>query len=294
MPIILTTELGIARRGRRGRDWTREYTRAWRLTTDSASVPAAYVLANGPVSLGNSYNADSVDDLGAFVQEIEVACEGEGANGITWIFTASYGPYDPEAVPQNPTERPLQVSWGNATFEEIVDEDQDGNAVVNSAGDPFDPPITEEDTRPVLTVVRCQYTFSTTWATGYRNAINSDIFLGADPGTVRSMPIVGVLKKDQDIGWYWEVTYEFAYKPQGWARVELDQGLRRTVDVGGTLKRQPILVRGVPVQSPVLLDGAGDVLPPGGTPVFRTYRTRPSLPFAVFGFTEADFPGIEW
>ena len=61
---------------------------------------------------------------------------------------------------QNPLLQPIDVKWSNRSQEIVADIDINGNPVVNTAGDPFDPPLMEDDPRPVLTIVRNEAIFN--------------------------------------------------------------------------------------------------------------------------------------
>lgn len=288
---ITYTEIDDGRGSSQGSDWKRTYTRSWRAITNSATVGSLAVRSGCPVSLGNTYDDGTDSDTGAFVNNIEARSEGAG-DGKSWIVTVTYGPYDPEVQPQSPLERPLKVNWGNAVYQKNADFDIDGDPILNSAEESFLDPIDVDDSQPVLTIVRAEETFDVDRAYQYRRAINSDIFLGADPGKIKLAPITAELARDQDIGWYWMVTYEFFYNPDGWVKKVLDQGKTELYDDSGTTKRRPIYVDGVAVAEPVLLDGAGAKLAPGDDPVFLEFDIYDSLPFSVFGLTESDIPAL--
>ena len=290
--IIDVAEIPVPRNGAWGEDWKRTYTRQWYIKTDSKNDSAKSIIMGGPVRPGYVYDAGGDTDPGAFVRRIEVECRDD--NGVEWILTAQYGPYDPNVTPQNPTERRLKVNWIADQVETIIDTDKDGNAILNSAGDVPEPGMTEEKSRPILQIVRCQKTFNARLAQDYSDAINSDVFMGADPRTVRSKAIVGALAWDADEGDYWEVTYQFAYKAEGWVRKRLDAGKRQLVTVGGTTYLTPILKGGVPVVDAVPLDGHGKALAVGGTPRVWDTHTLAERPFSVFSFSESDIPGLVW
>jgi len=293
MAIVSTVEL-FETSGSYDENWKREFVRTWRILSSTRSESAMAVMLGGPVRHGEIYDVNGDEDAGAFVRRIGVVRDASAEDGLSWIFTATYGPYDPNLNPRLPTARPLQVSWIYNQVDMVVDADKEGDAIVNSAGDPYEPALTEEDARPILQIVRYQATFNASLADEYRNAINSDVWMGADPLTVRALPITADLEWDADEGWVWKVTYQFAYKRDGWPRVVLDAGKRAKTTISGTTYLTPILKGGVPVEDAVPLNGSGAALAVGGTPVFNTHHTRPELPFNVFGFAESDFPGIVW
>lgn len=44
-------------------------------------------------------------------------------------------------ITENPPERPAEISWDMETTTEPIEVDIDGKPLVNSVGEPFDPPI---------------------------------------------------------------------------------------------------------------------------------------------------------
>lgn len=291
MGIISINELDV-RGSTQGSDWKRTYKRTWRVLTDDRTIGSKTVRSACPVSIGNVYSYAGETDAGAYCLNIsadqEQVAEGDG---LSWIVAADYGPYDPTVNPQSPLDRPCEVSWTYATFEEVIDEDKNGNAVVNSAYDYFDPPITRDRSRPILVVDRYERGFSVSLTDMYNDSVNSDEWFGADPGTVKLKPVGAQLLRDPDIGWYWKRHYEFEYNPKGWKIRPLDQGMRKLA--GTTPEKQiPITVGGSLATAPVLLDGEGGELAPGSDPVYLEFEDLTEVPFADLGFTEDDFPGI--
>lgn len=298
MAVLSVSEVFSGRSRKVAKDWTRTYTRTFRVITDNShdggqevtyAVPIVFgsIYTNGFSGFGGvgAYTATEYDG-GAFANEFNA--EPDGADdGKSWLVTVGYGPFDPQQFPENPLLKPLEIEGGFNPYEEVVDEDQTGKAVVNSASDPFDPPITEEDPRQVLTIVRNEPSFD--WATAYqyRNAVSSDEFWGAAPGQAKVVRISAKRAWDQYLaansitpgGFFWIVTYEFEFNIKGWHRFVLDQGMRK---LSGGNQSLIVLLDGTSVTSPVLLDGNGGVLAASAEPVFLEFITKPELPFAIF------------
>jgi len=106
-------------------------------------------------------------------------------------------------------------------------------AVVNSAGEPFDPPITREISRPILRIVRNEWDPGVSGGIGYDNAIamayvdtiNSDDFIGALPKQVKMAGITADRHFESGM-LYWRVTYELHFRQETWDVQVLDQGMR--------------------------------------------------------------------
>lgn len=273
----------------------RSYARTWRVIVDSAAVGPGAARDAVPVAVGNTYSTGSETDAGAFCLAINAVDEG-ASDGKSYLVTATYGP--PELAPSrteadNPLDEPFELSWGGLSLEKVLDIDEDGYAIVNSAGEPFDPPVTVEDNLPILNIVRneSRASFDPTLIYRYRRARNSDAFWGADPGQVRIMPITAEYPWHPACGRYWRVTYQFVFNDEGWTRKLLDLGFRTLSGSGSsTVLKQVVDAKGVPVSTPVLLDGLGHKLAPGATPVAVEYAVYKSLPFAIFNLDLTQVP----
>jgi hypothetical protein len=271
-------------------NFTRTFGRIFQATTDdphigSFAVRAAFSAATG-VQIGSIYSigVDGVDawfeeDTGAYCVNIDAQCTS--GDGLTWQIVVEYGPW--EEVPENPLDADEEIEWGFAQFERVVDFDRDGDAIVNSAGDPFDPSVTADDSRPVLSITRNEATFSAGLADDYRDTVNDATFFGAAAGTVKCTAITGKRLFDASIGYYWQIHYEFHFNRDGWSKTLLDRGYIQIV--GGV--RQQILVSGAQPPEPMLLNGAGGLMAVGGTPTGLTFDIYPEADYTVFAFTGA-------
>ncbi len=105
--------------------------------------------------------------------------------------------------------------------------------VLNSAGQPFDPPPLYDRSDAVLIVDRVENDpgfpqvggvpiFTTSNALLYSNSLNQDAFLGAEPKTIRCK-IRAKRFQWRDV-FRWQVNYRFAYRKEGWQPQTLDQG----------------------------------------------------------------------
>lgn len=185
-----------------------------------------------------------------------------------------------------PVYRPAEVRWSWVSSTEQVDVDVDGKAITNSAGQPFDPPLSEEFLDPLLTIVKNEIRDDLALRIKYAMAINSDAFYGGAPGEVRCNGIEAEQLRDWFNVW-WRKTYTFQFRSGGekaWQRRVLDQGCKKLVtDAAGVQTLAAILdADGREITSPVKLDGKGGVLAEGRKAVALQFKTKKVLPFAIF------------
>jgi hypothetical protein len=286
MAILSVTEMLGARSGGIDAQWNRTYRRSWRIVTDGPlAIGPLGARSAIPVTFGQVYSLK--DNTGAVVEydnwSLALACNAQidpdCNDDCSWVVTVEYGPYDPTEFPENPLNHPVKVSWNGNRFERVVFIDANGNPVLNSAGDYFDPPLMADDSRPMLRIVRNEQLYNPTYANLWKDTVNLDVFWGFDAGTVKLAFPNGDLEFSPVCGFYDVVTYEFEVNANGWVKQILDQGMRQIVSG----KKVKILDdAGAAVDSPALLNGAGKKLATGGAPVF--------LPFTVY--QTADFSAL--
>jgi len=220
-----------------------------------------------------------------------------------WLFVKSIdvrqgeGPYIYEVTAnyisiENPLDLEPEIEWGKSVSNQQIDRDINGNPILNSAGQSPDPPISEEFNDLVFRMTRNEEFFNALLAHEYKGAINSDIFLGFDPGFAKCIEISGKRARVADLI-YWKVTYEIHFRlsnpipgtPKiGWIRRLVDEGrIEKTgVDADGI----PELLQnkdkeGTVLSEPVLLDGEGKKLADGEPAVYLEFETRRKLPFSA-------------
>lgn len=308
MPTFTVVELG-ARKGSEDENGFRTYVRRWRVTAPSTDYGPRRVVQEVGVRRGDLYEIGTftkvVGDNGAVsyvpvedwaerdlcycngIETQETDVEGD-EDGVDWIVTATYGVWNPDKT-ESPLDEPPDLSWSFASYNRLADRayDDEGNLavpIVNTAGDPFDPPTEIDDPRPVLTVVvNLPYPqgYSPARAYAYRNAVNADEFFSVPPGYVKAVPPVAQRLYHPECGFYWKVTYEFHFNPDGWLRTILNQGTRQ-LNAAGDGYASILTETGQLATDPVPLDQDGRALGPGDDPLFLDFAVYPVKPFVDF------------
>jgi hypothetical protein len=230
-------------------------------------------------------------DLNAYCNKISATMRGV----LVWIVTVEYGPYSSlfagGGPTQNPILMPIDASWSNTSHDMVADIDVNGVPILNTAGDPYDPSLMEEEKRPTLTIVRNELSYDPTIDQSYNNAVNSDIFAGYPPLYSRVLEIVPKSLFHQDVGWYYQRTYMFEFKnptlpvnANGYRRTIISQGMNAISTVSGVKYR--INHKGIPTGNPECLTKSGGEAV-GSLPAYwQVWQTKPELPFAVFNFDQ--------
>ncbi len=293
----------------------RRYVNTLRIFTSSPLVGPIQIqqalLGNGIVQGGfyrfplPEYRTDGVTpittpteiDTGSFVQSIDLKQDSEDAR--QWVATIQYsgfpinhelGSSEIQNGSVNPEQMYPEVHWSSAKYEATYPTDLNGNPYRNTVGDPFDSPPPTEETRQVLTFVRNEAVYVESWASQYRDSVNSDNFLGFLPNTVKCKDIQGQRQYTADYGNYWKVSYEFEFRigytkqdgtTTGWTALVLNAGLRQNVN--GVPAQ--ITINNSLITSPVALtqDGLYD---PAADPVYLEFTLYPALPFSFLNIPD--------
>ncbi len=228
--------------------------------------------------IGTSYPNDPT----CWCVSIDVAlADGKRGYDVTCSYSSEF------EVSDNPLNEPARISWSGENFQQVAVVDIDDNPILNSAGDPYDPPLMKDFSRPVATI-RKNISSAPAWILTSHDAINSDEFV-IDGLTC----LVGKAKlKRADISepqtkngvTYRELTLVIHFSKDGWTRKVLDAGFRRKYN---DTERELITITAEDgtqqyPPSPVPLDGSGVELtdPTPSTCVYNSHELDESIPFS--------------
>lgn len=258
----------------------REYRRVFvaKSTNKLLDGPRTIRTTNGIPQIGTTYAVSPTDtDSGARVVDIDPRPLDDG--GYNWEVDVTYSSkFDDSAALNNPLSAPAEFSGSFARYSApFVKDIISGFAVRNSAGEPFNPPVEVDDSRPVFTIKRNEGGYNLQRAIDYQDSVNSDVFLGIGAGLVK-ISNISFNRKFHNALEYYEITYEFECRREGWYVDILDIGLNEYIPPATTLT--PIYdTNGVPQ----LLNGQGRRLTPGLAPVFLSYSAYKRRAFGPLG-----------
>lgn len=259
----------------------RTYQRRFKLET-SSDTEGAYVVgshASLPV-IGNVHP----DDANAYCIGLKVE---NTAPFKGWTVTAEYS--DERVIDDVPTNDDAEISWGSEQFQKVAAFDRDGNAIVNSAGDLFDPPALMDDSRRVVTVSK-NVAAVPAWILDYQDAVNSDAFtidgVSIAAGKAKMQSVTVSAKQRRNATVFRTVTFTIHLQRDGWGVDILDAGYNRK-DPADAGKRLPITINGVLPSAPFPLNGAGVPLenPSPANCVFITFNVYKTRAFSSLPLT---------
>ena len=260
----------------------REYTRTFKVLTDNPQDGTVAILAAAGIpAKWSPYNTTTEQDLGSLCRKIR--CTQEGNEPKSWIVTAEYSSKasEQDENPEDPLAAPAKFSGNFAQFQKAIERDLAGNAILNSAGQKFENPTEVDDSRPAFTIEKNFATMNMLTLFGYRDSVNSAVYLGFPIGTLK----LGAITFSRQFGnatIYFPHSFTFQYDEDGWLITPLNVGFNEKVveslgpPVVYKLRKCVDPDTKQPYSSPVMLDANG-LATPSGPPTFQSfvgYRTR--------------------
>lgn len=266
------------------------YTITFQVLTDSLNDSPRQAAESIGVDIGDAFVFAGVPDpravcTGANVSEPERIIANNGNHGYRYFVTLTYAQLENAQIPSNPLNSPAEYSFDIDYIEIPIDYDANGQPILNTAGDKFDPTLTTKVNFLRMTVTQNELYYDRRLAVAYANKVNSDAFEGLTPGQCLCESITGQGPNFQDDISYYKVTYSFAIKEDGWKDPVISAGMRELDDSG---KLQNIQVKGSDITTPMALDANGKAIKDNsGTPVKMEFETKGAMPFGyVFNFRQ--------
>ena len=254
-----------------------------------------------PVNLGDPFLFGNTINEFASVKLIATGKPRMVANGRRlWHSQANYSTIASEECTTNdidPLEQPPTVRFSSQKFQGVVHlgtnvtdgggggSGQHTDAIVNSAGEKFDPPLMRDASRLQITIDANEPTFEPLLADRYHGAINSDSVqikgVTYPKHTLKIDSVTAVEKFQSNCqGSYWAVQIVILANRDTWVRRIVDSGFNQLVD--DKVKRI-VDDDSIPFDTQQLLDGNGVWVRPGpnAQPTILKYLVDHSLPFAA-------------
>lgn len=255
----------------------RTYVKTFEVRTNSRTDGPFTCMSSGSLPVrGDTYAYGSESDVFASCKRVgNFKLRDVDKTGQLWRCEAQYSTAgskeDPNNQPGNPLDWAWKISGGPNGDRKVMNKDKDGRAIQNSSDEPFEP--LPEITAPngLISLAKNTATISLTTWWDYQGAVNDADIWG-----------LGAARRARINSWTWEVVFygnggqyianrfevecnrnKFQYEP-------LDRGFRRLtgVDIYGKPSFSPITIQGELPSKPVMLDGLGETLNAGASPVF--------------------------
>jgi hypothetical protein len=258
----------------------RSYTRTFKLTTSAKTERAFHVGSHASLPVIGEVHPD---DAGAWCTTLQVDPSDPWKG---WTVTAEYS--TERELAEDPTNDPAEITWGYEQFQKPAVTNYAGQAILNSAGDPFDPPIMIDDSRPVVTISK-NLASVPVWVFTYQDAINLGSFtvdgITVDAGLAKMQDIKIVRRQSRNGTSYRTVTFSIHLQKQGWSSKQLDAGFRQIGYGGGRENIRNSVDDELPAAPVPISAGAALNDPDPATAVYRTDVVYEAKDFSALPLT---------
>jgi hypothetical protein len=273
---LIVKEKSGARKGNNSAPGITTYNRAYFVTsTEALTEPAALAAVDSGEDAFTipKYNENHPDDdkAGA-VSRSAGPINGDEKKwlvSIQWKTRSSSDTVDEDDI-DDPTARRAVVNFGHVTYTKVADlayqeGDTQGNPtqpVLNSAGDPPDPPFTVEYNHTVLELQYWVRRWDPSWNRIYENNTNSEAIMVVQiPLPIKNAKILSLDSKplyDTDDDRYWEINANIEISDEVFQKQMLDMGFNYLNEGEKTeITVKDSKGKDVPVSSPQRLNGSG-------------------------------------
>jgi hypothetical protein len=249
------------------------------------SITYQVIYDTQPTDIQDALTATGIPTLGALytsgstitAKQIGPAQEVDGNPAVIIVPVEFNDEFDFQEQDENPLIRPADINWGSVYYERAFEVDANGDAVLNSAGDPFDPPPTQPVVRLQCTIERNVATHNPTTAFAYINTVNNGnvTIAGVSVTAGQALMVDFSATSQREAGTvYARQRFVIEFAPS-FVREILDAGYYQLT--GGD--KLPILDdNGDPFTEPQLLDGSGEVTT---TPTFLAFDAHTATNFGT-------------
>lgn len=292
----------------------RTLTRSWIARLDvSAAVDADWTLLDKfvevntpvtwyeahparPAARANQFKASPINgDMSEWLCQVTYSSDlkrlqralGDGQGGSTGSAT----PATSQDAQTDAASRPPKIEIVRVQYEKIVEVDAiSGVRITNTAGDPFDPPLTVEASRMAFKI---NFIRTAAWSTNfvtyfnYNDKVNAAAFsLGGSSFPAKTLRCVieninptwevQTVSSVQQLSFHWDITIHLEYEPATWQRKILSTGKREIVS---GKYRNITGADGSQVTEPVALKFDGTKAAAGDGPIYVTNDTYNTISF---------------
>jgi hypothetical protein len=200
------SRLGSSIESQTGETITASLTAGWQVEHTATATEAQIIFADGIPKLGSWYPGTSIPCTSISKPERLSPIYSI----VITTFSAERSRQQPDPFQSSPLNAPAEIQWGDSQSNEPIDQDVDGNPIVNANGEAIDG-ITMDLPDPVLSVTKNFATYNPHLIYQYRRSVNSDTFYSFPPGTARLVSQSATRVIDETPYWKVNARIQFRY-----------------------------------------------------------------------------------
>ena len=259
----------------------RRHTRVFRCTDADSQFGA--LQATGIPAFGSAHPNDNF----AYALEYSVS---NGASRVEFIVTVNYSTApqkQPEQNIEDPTATPPEWSFSTMTLERLVENDINGQATKNTAGDAFE--IVEVESVLVIGVKQILSSFNSKDIAEYENTVNTNAMWGYGERELWLKSFQSSILYRGDLSTvFFQRSIEIAARTinddpdpdseaKPWDVVKLNAGWNHLDDDGKLVQNTN---KGMQYQTPRMLAEDGSLLADDGDPIYKIFRIKREKDFS--------------
>lgn len=275
MAVIAVSQTWTGRGGENAAPGSSRRTRTFLAKTNSKTDTEESVLNSGLVPV--PYVSTLAEN--PFFLCVSTRAQQKSETPYAWDIEAEYSIEIDEDEKQkqqypNPLTRPPVISWDSQQYEKPVDKDINDEAVMNSANDPYDPPLMMDDARWVISIATNAGVVPAFVLTLNNRVNNAAVTVDGIAFAAKTLKVqglrIGPVKEENGI-LFREVSYQLHFRSETWNAKPLDAGFSELVSGD---RREILLDDGTKPSVPWPLDGSGAKLaaPTPSTAVYRDFE----------------------
>lgn len=272
-------------------------TRCWKVRTTDKTTSwgeiQSYGIANGYFPARFAPHPDN-----GYLTARRIRSENQSESPLFWVVTVEYSSkplkeQEREKENPDPLDRRAKITWSTTIYQVRIEEDVNGHAILNSAGERFPDPPEKDASHWTATVVK-NVSAVPAWILDYNDCpVNDDEFdiggVTVQAGCARLYELrISDLQEENGIEYY-QLSFTLEFRKEGWTARYLNQGFKEIVDIDST----PTLVIATVwneddreyqrASSPVLLDADGYQIenPEPSDATFEEYTIYEEVDFSV-------------
>lgn len=272
------------------------YEAVWHVQTDDPMDGPVTVLTEAQAlasservpALWSTYAFHDEQDIASFLRSFRVEPREDPHNSKTlWRVIAHYEPLEPQEQEgdgdTDPLQRPVRYRLEHTSYTRVVEQDNEGNAIVNACEQEFDEPIEDEQSRIILVAEKnfasLQEIINLNLT--YAGKVNNDSYRGAGERMWYCHTIgCSDLQTEGNVSFY-TATFRLELNFETWDRKVLNRGFKHYDDSNKLV--QATDTAGIPCNEPILLDEDGTRLADGATGNFITFKVKKEVAFSGLG-----------